>query len=254
MRLFLLITLSILFTSCSKTNNNSARPNILFIMSDEHAYQAIRAYNNTLINTPNIDRIANSGMLFTNASVTNSICAPSRATILTGKHTHINGKIDNRDLDPVDELIKQRIQEFINYLTQETEKYDIYHSQDFIRTNALKVLRDQGIIPHFIRTVHHIDEFNSSYLQECHDRSILEPDLCLCVSNYWQQQLRQQYQVEAPIIINGVDTNRFSSMVNGREVRLKHQLGISGNPVYLTIGGIEPRKNSLKLLQAFIQV
>lgn len=70
-------------------------PNIIFIMSDDHAYQAISAYSDKLIQTPNIDRIANEGMLFTNASVTNSICAPSRATILTGKHTHINGKIDN---------------------------------------------------------------------------------------------------------------------------------------------------------------
>lgn len=72
------------------------RPNILFIMSDDHAYQAISAYSDHLIKTPNIDRIANEGMLFTNASVTNSICAPSRATILTGKHSHIHGKIDNR--------------------------------------------------------------------------------------------------------------------------------------------------------------
>jgi arylsulfatase A-like enzyme len=71
------------------------RPNILFIMSDDHAYQAISAYDNTLIETPNIDRIANEGMLFTNACVTNSICAPSRAVILTGKHSHLNGKIDN---------------------------------------------------------------------------------------------------------------------------------------------------------------
>lgn len=71
-------------------------PNILFIMSDDHAYQAISAYSDHLIKTPNIDRIANEGMLFTNASVTNSICAPSRATILTGKHAHIHGKIDNR--------------------------------------------------------------------------------------------------------------------------------------------------------------
>ncbi|PZX52150.1 arylsulfatase A-like enzyme [Algoriphagus ratkowskyi] len=73
----------------------SERPNIIFIMSDDHAYQAISAYDNTLIETPNIDRIAKMGMLFTNASVTNSICAPSRATILTGKHSHINGKVDN---------------------------------------------------------------------------------------------------------------------------------------------------------------
>ncbi|MEH6779658.1 sulfatase, partial [Maribacter arcticus] len=58
-------------------------------------YQAISAYDNSLIETPNIDRIAKMGMLFTNASVTNSICAPSRAVILTGKHSHINGKIDN---------------------------------------------------------------------------------------------------------------------------------------------------------------
>jgi len=71
------------------------RPNIIFIMSDDHAYQAISAYDNKLLNTPNIDRLAKEGMLFTNASVTNSICAPSRATILTGKHTHINGKVDN---------------------------------------------------------------------------------------------------------------------------------------------------------------
>ncbi len=76
------------------------RPNIVFIMSDDHAYQAISAYDDRLIQTPNIDRIAKQGMLFTNATVTNSICAPSRAVILTGKHSHINGKIDN--LSPFD--------------------------------------------------------------------------------------------------------------------------------------------------------
>nr|WP_299386031.1 sulfatase [Allomuricauda sp.] len=73
----------------------SEKPNILFIMSDDHAYQAISAYSDHLIQTPHIDRLAKEGILFTNASVTNSICAPSRATILTGKHTHINGKVDN---------------------------------------------------------------------------------------------------------------------------------------------------------------
>ena len=72
------------------------RPNIVFIMSDDHAYQAISAYSQQLMRTPNIDRIAQEGMLFTNACVTNSICAPSRAVILTGKHSHLNGKIDNR--------------------------------------------------------------------------------------------------------------------------------------------------------------
>ena len=85
-----------LLTGCQEAKEEkSQRPNIIFIMSDDHAYQAISAYDNTLIETPNIDRIAEMGMLFTQASVTNSICAPSRATILTGKHSHMNGKVDN---------------------------------------------------------------------------------------------------------------------------------------------------------------
>ena len=90
----------LILISCSTRDTQVAeeptRPNILFIMSDDHAYQAISAYSDKLIQTPNIDRIANEGMLFTNACVTNSICAPSRAVILTGKHSHLNGKIDNR--------------------------------------------------------------------------------------------------------------------------------------------------------------
>lgn len=93
--------LLLLICSCADTeqeaaNETPARPNILFIMSDDHAYQAISAYMDHLIRTPNIDRIAREGMLFSNACVTNSICAPSRAVILTGKHSHLNGKIDNR--------------------------------------------------------------------------------------------------------------------------------------------------------------
>ncbi|MEH6620561.1 sulfatase [Maribacter arcticus] len=81
--------------STKAQKSKTKRPNIIFIMSDDHAYQAISAYDDKLIQTPNIDRLAKEGMLFANASVTNSICAPSRATILTGKHTHINGKVDN---------------------------------------------------------------------------------------------------------------------------------------------------------------
>jgi len=95
---FVLIMVSLFgIISCGRnTDSSPSRPNILFIMSDDHAYQAISAYDDRLIQTPNIDRIANEGALFTNSCVTNSICAPSRATILTGKHNHINGKIDNR--------------------------------------------------------------------------------------------------------------------------------------------------------------
>jgi arylsulfatase A-like enzyme len=72
-------------------------PNILFIMSDDHALAAIGAYGSELIETPNIDRIASEGIRFTNSFVTNSICAPSRAVLLTGKYSHLNGLRDNRD-------------------------------------------------------------------------------------------------------------------------------------------------------------
>ena len=64
-------------------------------MSDDHAFQAVSAYGHDLNNTPNIDRIAKEGALFNKGFVTNSICAPSRAVMLTGKHSFINGKVDN---------------------------------------------------------------------------------------------------------------------------------------------------------------
>jgi len=71
------------------------RPNILFIMTDDHASHAMSCYGSRINKTPNLDRIAGEGMRFTNCFCTNSICAPSRAVILTGKYSHVNGVIDN---------------------------------------------------------------------------------------------------------------------------------------------------------------
>ena len=69
--------------------------NILFIMCDDHSYQTISAYDNRYISTPNIDRIANDGVKFVNSFVANSLSGPSRACMLTGKHSHTNGFTDN---------------------------------------------------------------------------------------------------------------------------------------------------------------
>ena len=74
---------------------NAARPNIVFIFSDDHAVQAIGAYGSRINETPNIDRIAREGALFNNSFCANSICGPSRACILTGKHSHLNGFLRN---------------------------------------------------------------------------------------------------------------------------------------------------------------
>lgn len=81
------------FFNCSRAGK---QPNILFIMSDDHAYQAISCYGSKMNQTPNIDRLAHDGVRFVNSFVTNSICAPSRAVLLTGKYSHLNGVVDNR--------------------------------------------------------------------------------------------------------------------------------------------------------------
>ena len=77
---------------------SAKQPNILFIFSDDHATQAIGAYGSKVNKTPNLDRIAKEGAVFHNSFCANSICGPSRACILTGKHSHLNGSgiIDKR--------------------------------------------------------------------------------------------------------------------------------------------------------------
>jgi arylsulfatase A-like enzyme len=83
------------FSIQTAKKKEAKRPNIILIVTDDHSYNAISCYGSKLIQTPNIDRIANEGMRFDNSYVTNSISGPSRACILTGKMSHINGFTDN---------------------------------------------------------------------------------------------------------------------------------------------------------------
>ena len=156
--------------------------------------------------------------------------------------------------DQVDALIHQRIQEFVDFLAVETQTFDIYHAQDCIGANALLQLREAGRIPHFVRTVHHIEDYQSPYLQTCQDKSIRLPDMCLCVSDRWQQALQADYGIAAYRVVNGVNRHRFAPQSTGQETTLKAAYGLTGTPLYLTVGGIEPRKNSIRLLQALAQV
>ena len=97
MRLFIRLFITLSLTA--STLLGAERPNILFLFSDDHACQAISAYPGGMLDelapTPSIDRIAKDGLLFENSFCTNSICGPSRASILTGKHSHLNGFLDN---------------------------------------------------------------------------------------------------------------------------------------------------------------
>jgi len=87
---FFLTAIALILTGC-----NEKQPNIIFIMSDDHATQALSCYSSKLIETPNLDKLAADGILFNKTFVTNSICAPSRAVLLTGKHSHLNGVPNN---------------------------------------------------------------------------------------------------------------------------------------------------------------
>ncbi len=121
------------------------KPNILVIFSDDHAYQAISAYGSKLMQTPNIDRIAKEGALFTNACVTNSLCAPSRAALLTGTYSHINGLKVNDISNPfnIRQEVFTRILKQNNYQTSWIGKWHLQtlpgDAFDF-----WKVVPDQG--------------------------------------------------------------------------------------------------------------
>jgi glycosyltransferase-like protein len=167
----------------------------------------------------------------------------------------------------IDALIQQRTQEFVDYLTrdhldyqgnpQEKFPYDCYHAQDCISANALLLLKKSALIPkvmRIVRTVHHVEDYTSPYLRQCQDRSIREPALCLSVSQYWQEKLQQDYGIFAPRVINGVNTQLFSSQATKIDSELRTKWQLTGTPIYLTVGGIEPRKNSLSLLTAFAEV
>ncbi len=144
--MIMLLTLS----RCSNRLDQKQRPNILFIMSDDHAYPAISASNSSLIQTPHIERIAREGMLFTNACVTNSLCAPSRAVILTGKHSHLNGKIDN--IMPFDTL-QTTFPQLFQQAGYQTAMYGKLHFGNNPKgVDDFMILPDQGdyINPNFL--------------------------------------------------------------------------------------------------------
>jgi arylsulfatase A-like enzyme len=94
LRLLLLACASVV-VSAAAASAADTRPNILFIMSDDHGYQAMSAYGSRVNKTPHLDRLAKEGMRFDRAFVTNSICGPCRAVILTGKYSHLNGYTRN---------------------------------------------------------------------------------------------------------------------------------------------------------------
>jgi arylsulfatase A-like enzyme len=126
--LFYAVTaVSVLFSGCSgpQAGSRERQTNIIFIMADDHATQALSCYGSKLIETPNLDTIATDGMLFDRYFVTNSICAPSRAVILTGKHSHLNGVPDNHARFDSSQVIFPKILQKIGYRTALVGKWHL---------------------------------------------------------------------------------------------------------------------------------
>jgi glycosyltransferase-like protein len=133
--------------------------------------------------------------------------------------------------------------------------HDIVHSQDCLSANAALALRDEGVIGHVIRTVHHVDDFTSPSLVECQDRSIIDPDRLLCVSEPWVDRLQREFGVDAGLVRNGVDAERFRPPRDAAERRAARAAAdLDGRLAVLTVGGIEPRKGSLTLLDGFARL
>jgi glycosyltransferase-like protein len=133
--------------------------------------------------------------------------------------------------------------------------FDIVHAQDCISANAALDLRDEGAIDHVVRTVHHVDDFVSPSLIACQDRSILAPDLVLCVSHPWIERLRDEFGVQARLVRNGVDCDRFRASHDVAERAAdRDALALGDRLTVLTVGGIEPRKGSLTLLEGFAEL
>ncbi|MEI6947142.1 sulfatase [Paraflavisolibacter sp. H34] len=146
------------------------RPNIVLIFSDDHAYQAISAYGSKLVQTPNIDRLAKEGALFQNTFVTNSICGPSRATLLTGKYSHVNGyTVNEQKFNTAQQLFPELLQQggyqtawigkwHLGNLPRGFDYYNVlpgqghYYNPDFINSNK-DTVRIDGYVTDIITSL-----------------------------------------------------------------------------------------------------
>lgn len=122
---FLLSGILTFTVQAQSVQKKDKKMNIVFIMTDDHTTQALSAYDNRLISTPNLDRLANEGIKFNNCFVTNAVCGPSRATILTGKYNHINGLTDNHKVFDSTQVIYPQILKKAGYQTAMIGKWHL---------------------------------------------------------------------------------------------------------------------------------
>lgn len=165
--------------------------------------------------------------------------------------------VDEITGETMDDRIARYIEAYVRYLEPELSArhdYDVYHAEDCISGNALVRLHRLGRVPRVVRTVHHVDDFPSPALMGCQRDSIVDPDTVLVVSEWWRRRLAEDFGVASQVVHNGVDLRHFTPPENAtaREAE-RARLGLSGRTVVLSVGGVEPRKNTLVLLEAFVR-
>src|SRR5688572_32096357 len=129
MALSTILAMSAIGAETTTSTRASGQPNILWIMSDDHAVTGLGAYGGRLAGlnpTPNIDRLAKEGVRLTNAFCTNSICTPARATLLTGQYSHVNGVRTLNDPLPVERQTLPSLIKAAGYLTAMIGKWHLH--------------------------------------------------------------------------------------------------------------------------------
>jgi glycosyltransferase-like protein len=152
------------------------------------------------------------------------------------------------------ELVKQRVDEIVSFLEEAPATFDLYHAQDPISANALATLVQRGVIPAYVRTVHHLDEWADIRLEQYQDRSVTTAQRCFCVSNMWREILATRYGIDSRVVPNGVDADHFTHVQSSRDGDVAARYRLAGSPVLLSVGGIESRKNSIGILRAFVSI
>jgi glycosyltransferase-like protein len=152
--------------------------------------------------------------------------------------------------------VRQAIDDYVAWFSRpDAPRFDVYHAQDSISANALAVLRARGIVSGFVRTVHHLDDFDDPQLAAWQERGYRDADQVLCVSRLWRETFEKRLGIPALQVPNGVDMARYTPEPDERDAALRAASGLGvgpdAGPVVLAVGGVEPRKNTLRILQAF---
>ena len=149
-------------------------------------------------------------------------------------------------------LVRQRADELAEFLARE-RSHDIYHAQDCLTANGLVTAISRGLSAPVVRTVHHLEAFADPALAQCQERSIRRVDFCFAVSETAQREVADALDISCAVVGNGVDLTRLRAVEPARLERWRARLG-GNRPLVLAVGGIEPRKNSRRILRAFARL